>query len=53
MSEKRAILNIELKDIKEMLDNKGNIVSLIKEKYDALKHHVDFKALIKRHPAEK
>ncbi|ABG82952.1 restriction endonuclease [Clostridium perfringens] len=53
LSEKRAILNIELKDIKEMLDNKGNIVSLIKEKYDALKHHVDFKALIKRHPAEK
>lgn len=52
LSEKRAILNIELKDIKEMLDNKENIVSLIEKKYDALRHHVDFKDFIKKHPAE-
>ena len=53
LAENKAIININMDDIQKILDRQFNIVELIKMKYDALKNHVNYTALITKHPAER
>lgn len=52
LSEKKAIINIHFEDINDILEKRKNIVELIKDKYDSLRHQVDYSAYILPHPAE-
>ncbi|CAI3660776.1 restriction endonuclease [Clostridium neonatale] len=52
LAENKVIININFKDIELILSKNKNIVELIKDKYETLKHQVDYSEYILPHPAE-
>lgn len=52
LAENKVIININFSDIELILSKKKNIVELIKDKYEELKHQVDYNKYIVPHPAE-